>query len=129
MTNHTPRPNLPPWTTVPLDTREHLAEQTPARLQRVMYGTDTDIPPEHFARDVAWADARLRELCSDQPTAATWFGDLTFAGVAQEPDRMLAAEREYYLCDALIEYAAKYYTHVWVDFPVIDPEWFGKFTD
>ncbi|MEU0956889.1 hypothetical protein ABZ353_31855 [Streptomyces niveus] len=127
---HTPRQTLGAWSDIDLATREHLAAQTPHRLQRVMYGANVwDADPGHFIPAVAEADARLRDLCAERPDAARLFGDLTFASVASEPDTMLAAEREYYLCDALIDYAARHFGHIWTDFPVLDRKWLGMFHD
>ncbi|WP_330479950.1 hypothetical protein OG301_39095 (plasmid) [Streptomyces platensis] len=127
MAAHTPRKTLPPWAEVDPGTREHLAAQVPCRLQRVMYGSEVGDPdPGHFAAAVVEADRRLRALCADRPDVGELFGDLTFAGVAFEDDRMLAAEREYYLCDALIQYGNAHFGGVW-SLPVFDPEWLGMY--
>lgn len=77
-----------PWHSIDPHERAALEEQTPARLQRVMYGPDVDhdrIPTAQFTADVARADAWLTELRATD--TATWSG-----------------RHEYYLCDALIEW-------------------------
>ncbi|KAB8162931.1 hypothetical protein FH609_004180 [Streptomyces sp. 3MP-14] len=117
MATHTPPPDLEPWETLDPAMRATLASQVPARLQRVMYGADHDSPdPADFRTDIAWADARLTELCAHDHIAARRFGTLTFASVAHEPNRQLAAEREYYLCNALIDYANQHHDR---EFPVL----------
>lgn len=125
MARHYPREDgrpLPDWSELPAAVREDLAAQTPARLQRVMYACEVDtVPADAFAADIAAADHRLRALLEAEPTARRYFGDWTFAKVAHEPDPMRAAEAEYYLCDALIEYGNQYYGWVWdTSFPVLD---------
>ncbi|WP_030670640.1 hypothetical protein [Streptomyces rimosus] len=120
---------LPDWPRLPLDDREHLATQAPYRLQTIMYATHVgEVPADHFAAAVADADRKLQQLLADEPEARQYFGDLTFAGVAHEPDPMVAAEREYYLCDALIEYGNQHHGSVW-NLPVLDPALYGQFEE
>ncbi|MEU2789030.1 hypothetical protein [Streptomyces sp. NPDC007100] len=120
---------LPDWSELPLNTREHLASQTPHRLQRIMYCTHVgEVPAEHFAAAVAEADRKLRQLLADEPAARQYFGDATFAGVAHETDPMVAAEREYYLCDALIEYGNQHHSSVW-NLPVLNRDHYGLFEE
>ncbi|MCI4045626.1 hypothetical protein [Streptomyces sp. TRM75563] len=91
---------------MPLDTQQWLAEQVPHRLQRLMYESNAvDVPAAHTAA----ADTRLRELLRNEPRARAYFGDWTFAAVTDTTDPMRAAEAEYYLCDALIEYGNQYH--------------------
>ncbi|MFJ9508440.1 hypothetical protein ACIRPZ_32215 [Streptomyces anulatus] len=101
---------LQPWASKPLDTHEWLAEQVPHRLQRLMYESNAvDVPADAFAEHAAAADIRLRELLRDEPRARAYFNGWTFAAVVDTTDRMRAAEAEYYLCDALIEYGNQYH--------------------
>ncbi|MFJ1857593.1 hypothetical protein ACIOHA_09800 [Streptomyces anulatus] len=102
---------LQAWAAKPLDTRQWLAEQVPHRLQRLMYESNAvDVPADAFAAHTAAADTRLRELLRDEPRARAYFGDWTFAAVVDTTDRMRAAEAEYYLCDALIEYGNQHHS-------------------
>ncbi|MFJ1647992.1 hypothetical protein [Streptomyces sp. NPDC088258] len=114
---------LPDWSKVAADDRESLMEEVPDRLKRVMYpgAADTDaVPDSDFARHAAEADKRLAALIAREPKARQYFGSWTFAKVTKEPDPRRAAEAEYYLCDALIEYGNQYYGWVWSkDFPVL----------
>ncbi|GCD37958.1 hypothetical protein OEIGOIKO_05768 [Streptomyces chrestomyceticus JCM 4735] len=120
---------LPDWSDLPLDTREHLATQTPYRLQTIMYATNVgEVPADHFAAAVADADRKLRQLLTDEPAARQYFGDMAFAGVAHETDPMVAAEREYYLCDALIEYGNQHHGSVW-NLPVLNRDLYGQFKE
>ncbi|MGW0536178.1 hypothetical protein [Streptomyces sp. NPDC003032] len=126
MAPHYPRADgspLPPWSQIPSQTRENLAEQVPDRLKRVMYprARDTDaVPTADFTHHAIEADAHLAALLDAEPNARDYFGSWTFATVTDEPNPMRAAEAEYYLCDALIEYGARYCGHVWDDtFPVL----------
>jgi hypothetical protein len=91
----------PPWETIDPDTRAALEEQTPAHLQRLMYGPEVDhslVPRGQFAADVARADEWLTGLCEEDPDAARVFRGLTFA------DATWSGQHEYYLCDALVEW-------------------------
>lgn len=120
---------LPAWSEIPLDDREHLAGQTPHRLQRIMYQAHVgEVPEAQFAAAVTAADRRLHELLADEPEARLYFGDWTFASVTEEPDRMRAAEAEYYLCDALIEYGNQRHGSVW-NLPVLDSALYGLFKE
>ncbi|MFE5853556.1 hypothetical protein ACFQ61_10130 [Streptomyces sp. NPDC056500] len=123
-----PSIGLPPWDTVTPGTRAGLIECVPARLQRLMYTTDEDIPDDEFAQDVAEADRRLAELVAADAEAALVFEGLTFAGVAHAPSPEAAAEHEYYLCDALITYASDRYDGIWsAEFPVLDQAWLHRY--
>jgi hypothetical protein len=132
MATHYPREHgvpLPDWAELPADVRKHLASQTPYRLQTIMYACEVgEVPADAFAADVAAADRRLRALLDTNPTARQYFGDWTFAKVAHEPDPMRAAEAEYYLCDALIEYGNQHHGWVWdKSFPVLDHTLYGRY--
>ncbi len=119
---------LPAWAALPLDIRQHLAEQVPHRLQRLMYWTNAaGVPADAFAAHVTAADVRLRELLRDEPRARSYFGDWTFAAVADTTDPMRAAEAEYYLCDALIEYDNQH--HDSPGQPVLDPSLYGLYEE
>ncbi|MEU5973666.1 hypothetical protein [Streptomyces sp. NPDC047315] len=120
---------LPEWQTLPLDMRANLAQQTPYRLQTIMYACDVGtVPPGAFAADVAAADRRLQALLDATPAARQYFGIWTFAKVAHEPDPMRAAEAEYYLCDALIEYGNQHHGWVWdPSFAVLDHTLHGRY--
>ncbi|GAA2474735.1 hypothetical protein GCM10023100_53270 [Actinocorallia cavernae] len=127
-----PRENgipLPEWSAFSAETREHLAGQTPYRLQKIMYACEVgDVPADAFAADVAAADHRLCKLLEAEPAARRYFGDWTFAKVAHDSDTMRAAEAEYYLCDALIEYGNQRYGWVWnKSFPVLDHTLYGRY--
>ncbi|QYA95801.1 hypothetical protein KZO11_20175 [Streptomyces anulatus] len=101
---------LQAWASKPLDTHEWLAEQVPHRLQRLMYESNAvDVDGDAFAAHAAAADIRLRELLRDEPRARAYFNGWTFAAVVDTTDRMRAAEAEYYLCDALIEYGNQFH--------------------
>jgi hypothetical protein len=122
---------LPDWAELPSATREHLAGQTPHRLKTLMYPQATDwdaIPPDDFTTHADAADGRLRDLLASEPAARAYFGAWTFAKVAHEPDPMRAAEAEYHLCDALIEYASQHHDGVWNPaFTVLDPTLFDHY--
>ncbi|MGM9335610.1 hypothetical protein [Streptomyces murinus] len=120
---------LPEWSALSAETREHLAGQTPYRLQKIMYACEVgDVPADAFAADVAAADHRLHKLLVAEPAARRYFGDWTFAKVAHDSDPMRAAEAEYYLCDALIEYGNQHHGSVWdKTFPVLDHALYGRY--
>ncbi|MEU0990683.1 hypothetical protein [Streptomyces sp. NPDC005953] len=119
---------LPAWTAMSLEARQDLAEETPHRLQRLMYMSNAvDVPADVFAAHTAAADRRLRLLLSDEPGARVYFGTWTFADVVHTADPLLAAEAEYYLCDALIEYGAQ--VHDTPGQPVLDPSLYGLYED
>lgn len=120
---------LPDWSELSTADREHLASQTPYRLQTIMYACHVDtVPEDAFAADIAAADQRLRALLDTEPAARAYFGAWTFAKVAHEPDPMRAAEAEYYLCDALIEYGTQHHGSVWDEsFPVLDHTLHGRY--
>ncbi|MER7514817.1 hypothetical protein [Streptomyces sp. NPDC126499] len=135
MTTHYPRRDGRPlagWIDLPADIREHLASQVPARLQRIMYNTEVgEVPADQFAAAIAEADRKLAELLAADPDARQYFGDWTFAAVADTSDPMGAAEAEYYLCDALIEYGERHYgdrAGVW-SLPILDPSLYGLFKE
>ncbi|GAA1131454.1 hypothetical protein [Streptomyces javensis] len=113
----------PPWENLDPLTRASLEDQTPARLQRVMYGLGEDydqIPVGEFTADIARADRWLNELRAKDPEAARIFHGLTFA------DAAWSGRAEYYLCDALIEWGnAHHDAGVW-GLPVIR-DLFGKY--
>ncbi|MFE1976620.1 hypothetical protein [Streptomyces hygroscopicus] len=132
MATHYPREDgipLPDWSEIGEADREHLAQQTPHRLQTIMYACEVGAVPAHaFAADIAAADRRLRALLNAEPAASRYFGNWTFAKVAHETDPMRAAEAEYYLCDALIEYGNQHYGWVWdKSFPVLDHTLYGRY--
>lgn len=133
MTTQYPRHDgtpLPEWSAIRQDVREHLAQQAPHRLQRIMYRTHVgDVPPAEFAAHISEADRKLRELLATDPNAVQYFGVWTFASVADEPDPMRAAEAEYYFCDALIEYGNRYYAGGPWGVPVLDPSLYGLYED
>jgi hypothetical protein len=69
-----------------------------------MYGTDEGVLESDFVQHIAQADQRLTELVAADDTARLYLDGQTFAAVL-DPDPLRAAEAEYYLCDALIEYS------------------------
>ncbi|MFE3086440.1 hypothetical protein ACFXGM_23370 [Streptomyces albidoflavus] len=96
---------LPPWAAVHPLSKEVLIEQVPHRLQRLMYESNAvDVPAAEFAAHVAAADIRLKALLRESACARSYFKGWTFAAVADTTNREAAAEAEYHLCDALIEY-------------------------
>ncbi|MEU8095343.1 hypothetical protein [Streptomyces rubiginosohelvolus] len=114
------------WADLSPDTREWLAEQVPHRLQRLMYETNAvDVPADAFATHTAAADQRLRKLMRDDPNALAYFNGWTFAAVADTTDPMRAAEAEYHLCDALIEYGFQH--HDAPGAPVLDATLYGLY--
>ncbi|MGY3337582.1 hypothetical protein ACVW0K_003681 [Streptomyces filamentosus] len=123
---------LPAWSDLSADIREHLAAQVPARLQRIMYNVEVgEVPEGQFAEAVAGADRRLAALLAAEPDARRYFGNWTFTAVADTSDPMRAAEAEYYLCDALIEYGERHYgdrAGVW-SLPILDPALYGLFKE
>ncbi|MFE3016708.1 hypothetical protein [Streptomyces sp. NPDC059256] len=111
-----------------LEARQDLAEETPHRLQRLMYMSNAvDVPDAAFAAHTAAADRRLRKLLRDDPNALAYFNGWTFADVVNTVDPMRAAEAEYYLCDALIEYGTQ--VHDTPGQPVLDPSLYGLYED
>ncbi|MCM2391323.1 hypothetical protein [Streptomyces albipurpureus] len=119
---------LPAWTAMCLEARQDLAEETPHRLQRLMYMSNAvDVPADAFAAHTAAAGRRLRKLLRDDPNAMAYFNGWTFAAAADTADPMRAAEAEYYLCDALIEYGAQ--VHDFPGHPVLDPSLYGLYEE
>lgn len=117
---------LPDWSSLALEDRQHLAEQVPHRLQRLMYETNAvDVPAEAFAAHAAAADLRLQELLREDPNALAYFNGWTFAAVADTTDPVRAAEAEYHLCDALIEYGFQH--HDAPGAPVLDTALYGLY--
>ncbi|WP_406399673.1 hypothetical protein [Streptomyces uncialis] len=119
---------LPAWETISQADREYLAGQTPYRLQTIMYATHvTAVPAAEFTADITAADRRLAALLDAETGARAYFGNWTFAKAAHETDPMRAAEAEYYLCDALIEYGNQHHGGVWSStFPVLDHTLYGR---
>ncbi|MFD3848737.1 hypothetical protein ACFWVB_22930 [Streptomyces microflavus] len=114
------------WADLRPDTREGLAEQVPHRLQRLMYETNAvDVPADAFAAHITAADNKLQELLRDDPNARAYFGNWTFAAVADTTDPVRAAEAEYHLCDALIEYGFQH--HDAPGTPVLDTTLYGLY--
>ncbi|WP_370220502.1 hypothetical protein [Kitasatospora sp. GAS1066B] len=85
------------------------------------------MPADAFALDCAASDVRLEALrAADRDDAGVVFADLSFgAVVAPGTSADRRARAEYYLCDALIEYANRHDVGYWA--PAIDPSFPGRY--
>ncbi|MDH6122384.1 hypothetical protein ABH930_006731 [Kitasatospora sp. GAS204A] len=122
---------LRPWEEISEHSRWTLAEYPGIRLQRIMYGGYEGemgaVPADAFALDCAASDVRLEALrAADRDDAGVVFADLSFgAVVAPGTSADRRARAEYYLCDALIEYANRHDVGYWA--PAIDPSFPGRY--